>query len=251
MINLRAVIVDDEPTARRTLQNLLENYTEGVEIIATANDVLSGVKVINKYNPDLVFLDVRMPSYSGFSLVDYFDELNFKIVFTTAYEEYAVKAFQAGASGYLLKPIDIDDLNTMVEKVKLELQSEQNNFSATENKSVSHNKKTGWTILPSVGGLIKINISEILYLEAKGRQVEINLTDGSNMLANLSLKSIIELFGKSTFLRIHKSYVVNFVHVKKYSKGKDSNITLYNDISLNVGKVYKEGINEIISYLPK
>jgi len=220
-MTLRTVLVDDEPTARRTLSKIIENYTQEVEIVATADDVLSGVKAINSFNPDLVFLDVKMPNYSGFNLVEYFDELNFKLVFTTAYEQYAPQAFQAGASGYLLKPIDIDDLNKVVDKVKNEITEEQSNFIPTDNKSISFNRKTGITILPSVGGLIRLRASEILYFEAKGRQVEISVQDGSKLLANISLKAVVEVFNKSTFVRTHKSYIVNFIHIKRYSKGKD------------------------------
>lgn len=250
-MTLRTVLVDDEPTARRTLQQLLENYAEEVEIVASANSVLTGVKAIHEYNPDLVFLDVRMPNNSGFSLVEFFDELNFKLIFTTAYEEYAPQAFNVGATGYLLKPIDIDDLNKAVNKVKQEIIEEKSNFTIVENKSLSYNRKTGITILPTVGGLIRVKVEEILYMEAKGRHVEITLTNDKKLLANLSLKSILEIFKKSTFVRIHKSFVVNFIHVKRYSKGKDAFITLYNDTNLNVGKVYKEGINQIIGFLPK
>jgi len=250
-MNLRAVIVDDEPTARRTMQNLIENYTEGVEVVDTAEDVLSGVKIINKLNPDLVFLDVLMPNYSGFSLIDYFDELNFKIIFTTAYEEYAQEALLAGASGYILKPIDIDDLNRAIAKIKKEINLEQRSFLIKDIKNLSFNRENGIAILPSVSGLLKLEVEEILYVEAKGRQVSIYLKDGTNVLANLSMKSILKIFIETTFIRIHKSYIVNFMHVKRYAKGKDSQITLYNDINLDVGKVFKEEINEIISYLPK
>lgn len=248
---LRAVIVDDEPTARRTLQNLIENYASDIEIIGSAEDVLSGVKTINKTSPDLVFLDVRMPNYSGFSLIEYFDELEFKIIFTTAYEEYANKAFLQGASGYLLKPIDIDDLNDSIERIREELKNEQQDNTVKESKSISLNLSNKILTLPFVGGLLKLNLNEILYFEAKGRQVLIHLQDNESQLANLSLKSIQDVLNKSTFLRIHKSYVVNFIHVKKYTKGKESSITLYNDNTLEVGKVFKESINQVVSYLPK
>ena len=137
-MKLRVAIVDDEPTARRTLQNLIENYSQNVEVIGTAMDVLSGVKLINNTSPDLVFLDVRMPNYSGFSLIDYFDEIEFKIIFTTAYEEYAKKALMQGASGYLLKPIDIDDLNTSIEKIKEEIRNEQVDNVSQNNLSLIH-----------------------------------------------------------------------------------------------------------------
>lgn len=250
-MKLRAVIVDDEPTARRTLQNLVENYTNKVEVIGSAEDVLSGVKLINKSSPDIVFLDVRMPNYSGFSLVEYFDELEFKIIFTTAYEEYANKAFMKGAAGYLLKPIDIDDLNASIERVREEFKKEQIDNIGTDHKSTSLNPKNKILTLPFVGGLVKLKLDEILYFEAKGRQVMIHLIDEESQLANLSLKSIQDILRRTTFLRIHKSYVVNFMHIKKYTKGKEASITLYNDISLEVGKVFKDRITEVISYLPK
>lgn len=250
-MKLRAVIVDDEPTARRTLQNLVENYAHEVEILGAAEDVLTGVKLINKTSPDLVFLDVRMPNYSGFSLVEYFDELDFKIIFTTAYEEYATKALLQGASGYLLKPIDIDDLNGTIERIRAEIQKEQLENNIHDNKSILLNLKDRILTLPFVGGVIKLSLDEILYFEAKGRQVMIYLLDNSSLLANLSLKSIQDVLHRTTFLRIHKSYVVNFTHIKKYTKGKESTITLYNDNTLEVGKVFKDKITEIISYLPK
>ena len=250
-MKLRAVIVDDEPTARRTLQSLIENYTNDIEIIAAAEDVLSGVKLINKTSPDIVFLDVRMPNYSGFSLIEYFDELEFKIIFTTAYEEYANKAFIDGASGYLLKPIDIDDLNSTVERVREEIKKEQQDYNILDNKSIALNLKNSNLTLPFVGGVIKLNLNEILYFEAKGRQVMIHLLDNSSLLANISLKSVQDYLLRTTFLRIHKSYVVNFLHIKKYTKGRESTITLYNDNSLEVGKVFKDNITEVISYLPK
>lgn len=250
-MKLRALIVDDEPTARRTLQNLIENYATDIEIIGSAEDVLSGVKTINKTSPDLVFLDVRMPNYSGFSLIDYFDDLEFKIIFTTAYEEYAEKAFLEGASGYLLKPIDIDDLNASIERIRVELQNESKANKIKESKSVSLNATNKILTLPFVGGLLKLNLDEILFLEAKGRQVLIHLKEGESQLGNISLKSIQDVLHRTTFLRIHKSYMVNFIHVKKYTKGKDSSITLYDDTTIEVGKVFKENLNQIVSYLPK
>jgi two-component system LytT family response regulator len=192
-----------------------------------------------------------MPNYSGFSLVEYFDELEFKIIFTTAYEEYANKAFVKGASGYLLKPIDIDDLNSTVKRVREEIQKEQQNYNIHDNKSIVLNLKSSILTLPFVGGIIKLNLDEILYFEAKGRQVMIHLLDNSTLLANISLKSIQDILLRTTFLRIHKSYVVNFMHIKKYTKGKDCSITLYNDSSLEVGKVFRDNITEVISYLPK
>jgi len=251
-MRLRAVLVDDEPTARRTLTKLIETYTEDIDIVATADDVLTGIKAINNFKPDLVFLDIRMPNYSGFSLVEYFDIMDFKVIFTTAYEQYAPQALSAGASGYLLKPIDIDDLNKVVDKVKLELKEERNRFSKLEdNKSLSYNRKTGVTLLPSVGGLIRLVTDEILFIEAKGRQIEVTIKNGKKLLSNISLKTVLELLEKTTFVRIHKSFVANFIHIKRYSKGKDCYIVLYNDTTLSVGKVYKDGLSQIISYLPK
>ena len=114
---IRAIIVDDEVRSQNTLTQFLAEYCPQVTLVGTANDVLSGVKAIHKHQPDLVFLDIEMPNYSGFKLIEYFDVLNFQIVFTTAYEDYAIQAFHT-ATGYLLKPINIDELIRAVERVE-------------------------------------------------------------------------------------------------------------------------------------
>ena len=117
-MKLKALIVDDEASAREVMEILLLEYTTNVQIVDKVDDVPNAIKAINKYNPDIVFLDIEMPGYSGFQLLDFFDEFNFQIIFTTAYHQYALKAFQVSATDYLVKPIQAELLVNAVEKCK-------------------------------------------------------------------------------------------------------------------------------------
>ena len=114
---LQAIIVDDEAKARRILETFLAEFCPEVSVVAVAEDVPQAVKAIRKLNPDVVFLDIEMPGYNGFQLLEFFEEIQFEIIFTTAYSEFALKAFQVSAIDYLLKPIQIDQLTKAVEKL--------------------------------------------------------------------------------------------------------------------------------------
>lgn len=141
--NLNVVLIDDEERSRTILKQLIEEYIEDVTVVAMAADVPEGIAVVQQHNPDVIFLDIEMPGYSGFNLIEHFDKINapsghrnghdpgrsFKIVFTTAYEKYAIKAYKAAAFGYLLKPIDIDELIDIFNKLFKKLKSKPNDNS--------------------------------------------------------------------------------------------------------------------------
>jgi len=217
---MRTIIIDDEPKSRNALKLLIAEYCPQVEIVGMAEDVLSGVKVIQQENPDLVFLDIEMPNYSGFQLVEYFEKINFQLVFTSAYEHYAVQAFKKSATGYLLKPIDIDEL---INVVKLVEQNIQNTISPNQVDSntiqINPNKKIE---LPTKNGIIYLALNEILYLKADGRKTQIFFTNGHQEVSTLSMKKCDETFFKTTLLRIHKSHMINIIYLKKYIRKTDS-----------------------------
>ena len=257
--NLKIIIIDDEERSRLILKSLIEEYINKVTIVAMAGDVLEGIKVIQKYQPDVVFLDIEMPGFSGFQLVDYFDEMNssgdfqnplgqrfeqhFETVFTTAYEKYAVKAYKAAAIGYLLKPIDIDDLIDIFSKIR---KKKAGKFFGRTNNALaeSHSEKL---VFPTQNGLIYIKADEICYLESSGRYTDVYLIDNEKMLTTLSLKDCIEKLSHSTFIRIHRSCIINLTHIKNYSKGRDSFVILDNDKRVDVGLFYKDDLNKAIS----
>jgi len=248
---IKSIIIDDEPRARSLLENLITNYCNNVEIIATANDVLSGIKVINLHQPDLIFLDVQMPNYDGFNLLDQYEDKPFKFVFTTAYEEYAQKALDLNALGYLLKPIDIDELVKIVNKYEISLQNTDQDSAIEVEKHIKLNREKGTLVIPCVGGLLNLRLDDILYIKAEGRKTDFFCKDALTITSSISLKKCESILRRTPFIRVHKSIVVNLKHIKRYSKGRDSYIVLYNDKMLDVGKNYKEYLNKITSFFPK
>ena len=154
---LKAVIVDDEILSRQSLERLILDYCPEVEILASVGDILSAVKEINSQQPDLVFLDIELPNYSGFELIKCFDEIFFDIVFTTGYEHYAVKAFKVSAAGYLLKPIDVEELSEVVNRIKNRRQARRELQSDANDRGMVG--KPHRAVLPAQDGLIYLNIN--------------------------------------------------------------------------------------------
>lgn len=247
---MKAIIVDDEPKSRSALEHLLREFCPQVQILDTAIDVLSGVKSIQKHQPEVVFLDIEMPSYSGFKLVEYFDEIDFQIVFTTAYEQYAIQAFHASATGYLLKPIDIDDLIQVVRKVEQRADKKSKNRAAARSPyfEIDPNKKID---LPTKNGLIYLTINEILYLRAEGRKTHIFFRNGEQVLTTLNMKECEKKFFKTTLLRIHKSFMINLAYIKKYIKKIDAYVEMEGGHRLDVGQSFKDQLNKGLSFFAK
>ncbi len=178
---IKSIIVDDEFKSRESLKKMLLTFCEGVQVNATCENVMEGIKAINDYKPDVVFLDVQMQGESGFDLLNKIKEIDFAVVFTTAHAEYAIKAIKFSAIDYLLKPIDIDDLKEALEKVE----KKQNNNIDDKVKQLIKNLKSNSTenyklALPTSQGLAFIKVSDILYCKASGNYTEIFMNDGKN-----------------------------------------------------------------------
>lgn len=243
---LKAIIVDDEARNRNTLELLLKEYCPEVKVVAVAEDVLSGVKIIQKNNPDLIFLDIQMPNYSGFKLIEYFDKIDFQIIFTTAHEQYAIDAFHANATGYLLKPIDIDELIHAVNKAvkNVEKKNHQQHKSTTQSPVIDPDEKID---LPTKNGIIYLTINEIIHLQSEGRNTHIFLKDGRSVLSTLTMKECEKRFLKTTLLRIHKSNMINLAYIKKYIKKLDAFVEMENGQRLQVGSSFKDQLNRSLS----
>ncbi len=243
---LKAIIVDDETRNRNILELLLKEYCPSVEVIAIAEDVLSGVKAIQKNQPDLVFLDIQMPNYSGFKLIEYFDKINFQIIFTTAHEHYAIDAFHVNATGYLLKPIDIDELIHAVNKVTKNIakNNHQQDESTIQSPVIDPDKKID---LPTKNGIIYLTINEIVHLQSEGRNTHIFLKNGQSVLTTLTMKDCEKRFLKTTLLRIHKSNMINLAYIKKYIKKLDAFVEMENGQRIQVGNSFKDQLNRGLS----
>lgn len=216
-MNLKAIIVDDEKMARVLLEGMLREYCPEVSILEACVDLPTGVKAIRKHKPDLVFLDIEMPGHSGLELLDFFDEqeVNFSIIFTTAYNQYAIQAFKLAAVDYLLKPIESDELIQAVERFKKNQQ--QKDYSILRQNLVPGNPKK--IAIPTVNSIKFIETDKITHLKADGAYTHIHLKDHTKLTTSKSLKTLEHMLsGFNHFFRCHKSFIVNIHFVNEYVK---------------------------------
>lgn len=245
-----AIIIDDEAKARRIMQSLIESECTNLKVVDTAEDVLSGVKAIQKHKPDIVFLDIEMPGYTGFQLLDFFDHIDFEVIFATAYSEYALQAFQVSAVDYLLKPIQIDQLKQAVDKaVKLRGHSQINEKARVlkENMEEHTIKKIA---VPVSHGLLFLALKDILYLEADGSYTHIFMTDGTKLLITKKIKEFESTLNpENHFFRTHRSYIVNLLRIKQYIKQDGGHIEMENGAIVHLARERKEDFSGLIGSL--
>ncbi|MBA3682275.1 MAG: response regulator [Bacteroidetes bacterium] len=246
MNKLRAILVDDEEGARDVLQNLLLRFCPEVELIAKCENVTKAVEVINKEKPELVFLDIEMPNYAGYEIVNFFKEINFEIIFVTAYDQYAIRAFEIAAIDYLLKPIDIERLKLAVTRViqQRNIQQQSQRLSLLSNTLESKQLKN--IVISDKGEQHIIAIEKIIAIEAQESYCII-YTGDKQIVASKNLKhfeTVLQSLPK--FFRVHKSWLVNKECIKHYSK---SNLTiqLTNGLTTKLSKYKKAEFEGSIS----
>ncbi|OJJ20312.1 DNA-binding response regulator [marine bacterium AO1-C] len=244
---LKALIIDDEAKARRILHELLKEYCPQVEVVADADDVPNAVKAIHKHQPNLVFLDIEMPGYTGFQLLDFFDQINFEIIFTTAYREYAIQAFQVSAIDYLLKPIQIELLIKAVEKVQGQLKPPQINERINTLKNNLSQEHITRIALPVSEGLLFVEVDEIVYLNAEGAYTQIFLEGGRKVLVSKKIKSFEKVLDHPGFFRTHRSYLINLNRVKQYVKQDGGYIIMDNGDTVSLARERKEAFLKVYS----
>jgi two-component system LytT family response regulator len=226
-----AIIIDDESDARDTLSVLLEDYCPSVTILSVAKDLPSGVKAIHKYKPDVIFLDIEMPEYSGLEILDFFDpeHIHFQIIFTTAYSEYAVQAFELSAIDYILKPIQIDQLKKAVAKLEDTSSSNTSGTRLNTLKSIISNPTDSKRfVLPVSDGLIFVQTEDIIYLKADRSYTEFHMKDGKCITVSKNLKEYDSISMDQNFFRIHRSYIINMLEITHYLKSEGGFVVLSN-----------------------
>lgn len=238
---VQCIIVDDELKSRESLQILLEDFCNNVKVLALCQNVAEAIKAIETHQPDVVFLDIQMQRETGFDLLTKIGSINFEVIFTTAYSEYAIKAFKFSAIDYLLKPIDIEELKKSIEKVENKLVG---NFSLRLEQLIQNLKPTTnqnyKLALPTSDGLIFIKIEDIIYCEASSNYTLIFTNDEKKHLVSRTLKEYEDLLSDHNFFRIHNSFLINLNCIKKYVRGEGGYVTMSNDVSLDVSKRKKE-----------
>lgn len=240
---LTCIVVDDEAISRDTLKNYLEKYCENITVLACCENIQEGLQAIKKYQPSIVFLDIEMPYGDGFDLLDQVENINFDVVFITAFSDYAIRALNMSATYYILKPIDIDELIAAVDKIRnrTEISSEESIQSKIllENLKVA-NQQNQRIVLPQLSGFIVLPIASILYAAADDNYTTIYLTDGKKHLVSKTLKFFDELLQDAGFIRIHKSYLINGNEIVEFKKGKTGQVKLSNGVWLDISLQRKQ-----------
>lgn len=226
MEKLRALIVDDEVHARENLLMMLNEFCPEIDVVGQAGNVNQALSAIEQLSPEVVFLDIRMPSGSeGFDLLDKTTDLNFQVVFVTAFKDFAVRAFNANAVHYILKPIDIDDLLQAVQKLlnyratlSASAQNKVDYISSLKelSKNMRGNTYPEKLTLYHAKGFRIVNTADIVRLEGQGSYTEITFKDGTQYMDSKNLKVFEELLNPSVFFRVHKSHIINLLELREY-----------------------------------
>jgi len=223
------VVIDDERDAIDVITNLLDSFTSiKVKISGTATNLEEGIKQIKKFKPEIVFLDVDMPGKSGLDIYDYFKTPDFKIIFVTAYQQYALDALKKSASDYLLKPINIIELKESLLNVINTIEKEQHQEELTDR--INYLNSCGIDgkniILDVEGGFIMENTSDIEYCYADQSYSVIVTYANKEIIVSKSLKQLQEMLPANQFYRSHKSYLVNIYYIRKFMRASESYILL-------------------------
>lgn len=242
---IRAVIVDDEQNARENLSFLVEEYCPQIQIIGMAESVSEATDLILKQKPDLVFLDIEIGEGSGFDVLDTIKDSRVEVIFITAFNHYAIKAFKFSAIDYLLKPVDIEELKDATQRAAERLKSNQfsnrldyllNNIS----DPVKDNKKLRRIGLPVHGGIKFYPLEEVIRLQSQSNYTTFYLTQNREFLISKTLKEYDELLSEQGFVRVHQSHLVNIDHVVQYQKGDGGYLILTDGSNVPLSKNYKD-----------
>ena len=234
----KALLVDDELKAQKNLSALISEYASEIEIIGTASSVSEAKLKIEEYNPDIVFLDIEMDGESGFDLLELFPDANFDIVFVTAHNEYAIKAFKYAAADYLLKPIDIDELENCVKNLSKPLKSvnrkEQQRLLLDTIKK--HNDSFSKIVLPTLESLVFVEAKDIVRCESTDNYTNVFLSTGKKILVSKNIKHFEEVLEPFGFYRIHRSHLVNLNFISEYFRGEGGYVVMKDESSIPVSR---------------
>jgi two-component system LytT family response regulator len=240
---IKALIIDDEPSAVKTLTLLLSHYVPEVSELKSTNDPHDGLRLLKSWQPDLLFLDIQMPLMTGFGLLKQLPEINFSIIFTTAHDQYAIEAIRFSALDYLMKPIDGEELQQAIKRYTSKQLSPQNNKTLYNN--FLHNihaadRKEFKLALATTEGTFFYKPEEIIRLEGESNYTKFFFTGNKTLLTSKTLKEYEEILCNHGFIRIHKSHIINKVHVVNLSG--DGILTLVDNSKVEISRRRREEV---------
>lgn len=245
---IRAIIIDDEADGRQALKLVLEKYCPEVQVLASCVSAKEGLEHIEKFRPDLVFLDVQMPELSGFDLLERVPKIDFAVIFVTAFDRYAIKAIRFSALDYLLKPIDVDELLQALRRYKQHKQYEFQFQSVIRNIKNPTGKMEKLAI-PSLEEIIFLETSDIIYCQADGNYTSIHLISKRKIFVSKKLKDFEQILTDSGFCRVHHSSLINMQHIQKYVKGDGGYVLLSEGHQVTISRRKKEEFLSLFAQL--
>lgn len=238
---IRVVVVDDEEQGRSIIKQYIARYCPYIEVCGEADSVKNGVIVVNERHPDIVFLDIQMQDGTGFNILEALPERNFKVIFVTSFDQFALKAIKFCAADYILKPVDPDEFVEAVERVQADLEKQNlaDNRIDEMLTNMSNFSKVG---LPTADGVKFVKVDDIVRCEADGSYTTVFMNDGDKILISKNLKTYEELFVDNKFLRVHKSHLINISHVDKYvnSGGDGGSVVMSDGSTVEVSRRKKD-----------
>ncbi len=245
---LRTLIIDDEKNNRRKIRELLEKHFPNVQLVGEADGVKTGLESIVNHSPDLVLLDIRLMDGDAFDLLNQLGKVNFKIIFITAYEEYALKAIKFSALDYLLKPVLLDELKAAIAKAENQIMNELNLklLELSNNLNTSQNKRI---VLKTAEKLHFVPVQDIMRCEADKNYTVFFLTDNKKIVVSGSIKDYEDILCEQGFYRLHKSHIVNLTYIKSYEKSDGGTVILTDGSHVPVAVRKKNQLIELFSRL--
>jgi two-component system LytT family response regulator len=245
---MTAIIVDDEKHCRDVLGLLLHKYCPALQVVESCPDGQSAIAAIEMHHPDVVFLDIEMPGMSGFEMLESCRFTNFEVIFTTAYNEYAIKAIRHNALDYILKPIDKDELVQAVGRIPEDQQVKHASRVDHFVEYLNRQKMGDRIALPTSDGLQILQSEEIWYCESEGGYTRFYLTNGKISLISKTLKEVEDVLETKGFCRVHHSYLINLRYVQKYIRGDGGEVIMANGKNIPVSRNKKQ---EFLNFLEK
>lgn len=246
---LKAIIIDDEPDNVRLLALQLKMYCPSVEVVAACTKSVDGLSKIRELRPDIVFLDIEMPVMNGFELLEAAGDIAFKVIFVTAYDQFAVKAFKYSALDYLLKPIDAGELKAAVSKAGAGAGASSQQLDMLKLQlTAGHKYLPDKIALPYQNGVVFTEIAAIIYCEAKDNYTLFQLKDGKQHIVAKTLKTVQEVLEERNFLRVHRQYLVNLDYISKYVR-TDSCLVMSDAKNIPVSRSQKEKLEDRFGWL--
>lgn len=242
---LKAILIDDEEHCIKTLEwSITQYFSNDIEVIASTQNPIEGLKLINNLKPDVVFLDIEMPHLNGIDLAEMIQHNETNIIFTTAYNQYAIRAIKLSALDYLLKPVDYEELGIVIDKIKLQ----QHADTRGQIKNLQEAKKT--KILNKIAikdphGFTLVDFNDIVFIRGENNYSYFKLSNGTSMLVSKTLAAVEEILDMELFYRIHKSFIINLQYVASFKKADGGDLLMTDGTSIPISRSKRDGFMEL------